>query len=67
MNPLSLLKAILEDLIPATINYEHPDEDCDLDYVPNNPINAEVNYAMSNGFGFGGHNAVLVFKKFNGD
>jgi 3-oxoacyl-[acyl-carrier-protein] synthase II len=61
------LKSISENLIPATINYEHPDEDCDLDYVPNNPINAEVNYAISNGFGFGGHNAVLVFKKFNGD
>ncbi|MGM0836723.1 MAG: beta-ketoacyl-ACP synthase II [Bacillota bacterium] len=61
------LKSISENLIPATINYEHPDEECDLDYVPNNPINAEVNYAISNGFGFGGHNAVLVFKKFNED
>jgi 3-oxoacyl-[acyl-carrier-protein] synthase II len=61
------LKSISENFIPATINYEHPDEDCDLDYVPNNPIKAEVNYAISNGFGFGGHNAVLVFKKFNGD
>ncbi|MFJ5761147.1 beta-ketoacyl-ACP synthase II [Neobacillus sp. NPDC093182] len=59
------LKSISENVIPATINYEHPDEECDLDYVPNNPINAEVNYAISNGFGFGGHNAVLVFKKFN--
>ncbi|MGD6833546.1 beta-ketoacyl-ACP synthase II [Sutcliffiella halmapala] len=59
------LKSISENLIPATINYEYPDEECDLDYVPNNPINAEVNYAVSNGFGFGGHNAVLVFKKFN--
>jgi 3-oxoacyl-[acyl-carrier-protein] synthase II len=61
------LKSISENFLPATINYEHPDEDCDLDYVPNNPINAEVNYAISNGFGFGGHNAVLVFKKFNED
>ncbi|PAE40528.1 beta-ketoacyl-ACP synthase II [Bacillus sp. 7884-1] len=61
------LKSISDNLIPATINYEHPDEDCDLDYVPNNPINTEVNYAISNGFGFGGHNAVLVFKKFNED
>jgi 3-oxoacyl-[acyl-carrier-protein] synthase II len=54
-------------LIPATINYEHPDEDCDLDYVPNNPINGESKYAVSNGFGYGGHNTVLVFKKCNED
>ncbi|WP_041580777.1 beta-ketoacyl-ACP synthase II [Bacillus sp. 1NLA3E] len=58
------LKSIMEDTIPPTINYEHPDEECDLDYVPNESIQAEVNYALSNGFGFGGHNAVLVFKKF---
>ncbi|MEH7086446.1 beta-ketoacyl-ACP synthase II [Neobacillus drentensis] len=59
------LKSILENTIPPTINYEYPDEECDLDYVPNHPVHAEVNYAISNGFGFGGHNAVLVFKKFN--
>jgi 3-oxoacyl-[acyl-carrier-protein] synthase II len=59
------LKSIMEDIIPPTINYENPDEECDLDYVPNHSIQAEVNYAISNGFGFGGHNAVLVFKKFN--
>lgn len=59
------LKSILENIIPPTINYEFPDEECDLDYVPNKAIHADVNYAISNGFGFGGHNAVLVFKKFN--
>ncbi|WP_430510347.1 beta-ketoacyl-ACP synthase II [Gottfriedia solisilvae] len=59
------LKSILENIIPPTINYEFPDEECDLDYVPNKAIQAEVNYAISNGFGFGGHNAVLVFKKFD--
>ena len=59
------LKSILENTIPPTINYEYPDEECNLDYVPNHPVHAEVNYAISNGFGFGGHNAVLVFKKFN--
>ncbi|MFL6562748.1 MAG: beta-ketoacyl-[acyl-carrier-protein] synthase family protein, partial [Bacillus sp. (in: firmicutes)] len=58
------LKSIMEDIIPPTINYENPDEECDLDYVPNHSIQTEVNYAISNGFGFGGHNAVLVFKKF---
>ncbi|MEQ2528176.1 beta-ketoacyl-[acyl-carrier-protein] synthase II [Robertmurraya yapensis] len=58
------LKSIKEDIIPPTINYENPDPECDLDYVPNRSIKAEVNYALSNGFGFGGHNAVLLFKKY---
>lgn len=58
------LKSILEDIVPATINYENPDEECDLDYVPNEAVKMEINYAISNGFGFGGHNAVLAFKKF---
>ncbi|WP_203247221.1 beta-ketoacyl-ACP synthase II [Sporosarcina beigongshangi] len=58
------LNSIMEDIAPATINYENPDEECDLNYVPNEAINLEINYALSNGFGFGGHNAVLAFKKF---
>jgi len=58
------LKSILEDIAPPTINYENPDEECDLNYVPNEAVNMEINYAISNGFGFGGHNAVLAFKKF---
>lgn len=58
---------ILErDIIPPTINYEHPDPDCDLDYVPNQARKAEVKVALSNSLGFGGHNATLVFKKFKG-
>jgi 3-oxoacyl-(acyl-carrier-protein) synthase len=57
------LKSIMNDIIPPAINYKNPDKECDLDYVPNHSIQAEVNYAISNGFGFGGHNAVLVFKK----
>jgi 3-oxoacyl-[acyl-carrier-protein] synthase II len=58
------LKSIMEDIAPATINYENPDEECDLNYVPNEAVKMEINYALSNGFGFGGHNAVLAFKKF---
>jgi 3-oxoacyl-[acyl-carrier-protein] synthase II len=54
------------DLIPPTINYEHPDPDCDLQYVPNVSIHKTVNVAISNTFGFGGHNASLLFKKFTG-
>ncbi len=56
--------AIHEQLIPPTINYKLPDPDCDLDYVPNEARRAKVKYALSNSFGFGGHNATLCFKKF---
>lgn len=51
--------------MPPTVNYETPDEKCDLDYVPNEAREKEVNVAMSNSLGFGGHNASLVFKKYN--
>ena len=56
--------AIENSYIPPTINYEYKDESCDLDYVPNKGINQEVNYAMSNSLGFGGHNATVLFKKY---
>lgn len=52
------------DRIPPTINYEHPDPDCDLQYVPNAAIQKPVEVAISNTFGFGGHNASLLFRKF---
>lgn len=55
--------AIAESVIPPTINYNEPDPECDLDYVPNTARNAEIKYAMSNSFGFGGTNATLLFKK----
>ncbi len=51
-------------VIPPTINYEHPDPECDLDYVPNKSRPAEINYALSNSFGFGGTNGTLLLKKF---
>lgn len=57
-------KSIQEGYIPATINYETPDPECDLDIVPNKGRNTEVNCAMSNSLGFGGHNATIVFKKY---
>lgn len=58
--------AIREGIIPATINYQTPDPECDLDYVPNQPRKVEIKHAISNSFGFGGHNATLVFSKFKG-
>ena len=57
-------KSIEEGYIPATMNYETPDPACDLDYVPNEGRVQDVEYAMSNSLGFGGHNATIVFKKY---
>jgi 3-oxoacyl-[acyl-carrier-protein] synthase II len=56
--------AVQRDVVPPTINYEHPDPECDLDYIPNESREWKTNYALSNNFGFGGHNACLLFKKF---
>lgn len=55
--------AVHKNLIPPTINLENPDDECDLDYTPQTPRELPVHYAMSNSFGFGGHNASLLFKK----
>ena len=62
---ISILSLHENQLMP-TINYENPDPDCDLDYVPNEPRNAEVEYVLSNSFGFGGTNACLIFKRYDG-
>ncbi len=58
--------AIENGVIPPTTNYEHPDPECDLDYVPNQARKAPIEVALSNSLGFGGHNATVVFKSFRG-
>jgi beta-ketoacyl-acyl-carrier-protein synthase II len=60
------IKAIEENYVPATINYKVEDPECDLDIVPNVGRNVNVEYAMSNSLGFGGHNASIIFKKYEG-
>jgi 3-oxoacyl-[acyl-carrier-protein] synthase II len=57
--------AMKDSVLPPTINIETPDPDCDLDYVANEARKQEVNVAMSNSLGFGGHNATIVFKKYS--
>jgi 3-oxoacyl-[acyl-carrier-protein] synthase II len=59
--------AIARGVLPPTINYETPDPDCDLDYVPNKAREQRVDHAMSNSFGFGGTNAALIFSRYKGD
>ncbi|MGB9682671.1 MAG: beta-ketoacyl-[acyl-carrier-protein] synthase II, partial [bacterium] len=55
---------IKEGIIPPTINYEYPDPECDLDYVPNIKRKKDVRVALSNSFGFGGHNVSIALKKY---
>jgi 3-oxoacyl-[acyl-carrier-protein] synthase II len=56
--------SIQDQIVPPTINYEHPDPDCDLDYVPNEARNTKVDVALSNSLGFGGHNATIILRKY---
>jgi 3-oxoacyl-[acyl-carrier-protein] synthase II len=64
MEAISCILAIQDGFFPPTINLEQPDPDCDLDYVPNKVQYGAVNVAVSGNFGFGGHNGVVVFKKY---
>ncbi len=61
---IACILTIVNGIIPPTINYETPDPDCDLNYVPNLAKKANVEYALSNSLGFGGHNASIIFKKY---
>ena len=61
---IAYVKANQDDIMPPTINYKVPDEECDLDIVPNKGRNVKVEYAMSNSLGFGGHNSSIIFKKY---
>jgi 3-oxoacyl-[acyl-carrier-protein] synthase II len=61
---IATVLAIQHQLAPPTINYQTPDPECDLDYVPNEARPMKIDIALSNSFGFGGHNATLVFKRW---
>ena len=56
-------RVLAESLMPPTINLDDPDDECDLDYVPNTARSGEVNVVLSNSFGFGGHNSVIVLTR----
>jgi 3-oxoacyl-[acyl-carrier-protein] synthase II len=63
LEPAICIMTINRGIIPPTINYDTPDPTCDLDYVPNKARIAKVNTALTNSFGFGGHNSVLILRK----
>ena len=62
---IATVKAIQHNIIPPTINYDNPDPNCNLYYTPNKYEEHQIDAALSNTFGFGGHNAVLCFKRYN--
>ncbi len=61
---IACVLALQEQQVPPTINYDHPDEACDLYYVPNKAEKASFQYALSNSLGFGGHNACIMIKSY---
>jgi 3-oxoacyl-[acyl-carrier-protein] synthase II len=65
LEALLCVKALESNMLPPTINYEFPDPDCDLDYIPNQAREKAVAHVMSNSFGFGGHNATVILSRFD--
>ena len=65
LSAVACILSLTHNFIPPTINYVNPDPECDLDYVPNNAREAQIGVALSNSFGFGGHNVCLAFSKMN--
>ncbi len=63
---IATVLAIVNEVVPPTLNLDNPDDECDLDYVPHTPRKAKINIAMSNSFGFGGHNACVIVRRFEG-
>ena len=63
---IACLAAMEKGFLPPTINYDMPDEACDLDYVPNESRDAKISVALTNAFGFGGHNTSIAIRKFTG-
>jgi 3-oxoacyl-[acyl-carrier-protein] synthase II len=61
---IACVRAMEDGVVPPTINYEFPDPECDLDYVPNQARDLPVRVAISNSFGFGGHNATIVLRRW---
>ena len=66
LEAIACIKAIETGIVPPTIHYDEADPELDLNYVPNKPQEHKVDVAISNSFGFGGHNATLVLKRYNG-
>jgi 3-oxoacyl-[acyl-carrier-protein] synthase II len=66
LEALICVKVLQDSILPPTINYETPDPECDLDYVPNQARRVKVHHIMSNSFGFGGHNASIIISRYNG-
>ena len=64
LEAVASVKTLQDGIIPPTINYQYPDPDCDLDYVPNQARELDMDLVMSNSFGFGGHNATIILKRF---